>query len=172
MFIAHPLSASRAGSPRLTRSFVAPDMYIFRREYPHHFGEHILQESERFFITHTEIGKWFAGTRERGISVIGFIAMTRHFDFGNDSDASLCSITHNFAELFLCIKSAIGTRISFMTIATVILIPPFLPVTLRAISTLGYQLRIFLNLHSPTAGIGQVQVQPIQFKVSQRIDLL
>ena len=94
-----------------------------------------------------------------------------HFYFGHDSDASLGSVGHQIAQFVLRIIATISAWCIFRTVGGACF-APFQPRLYGAIGNAVSKARIAFNLHAPSLGIGQMQVQTVKFVAGHHVYLL
>ena len=97
--------------------------------------------------------------------------MAWHLDLRNYLYVSLMSILDEFPELFLCIISAICTRLVRLTVMPVTC-PPFLPCLLRTPCRKLGKSRIGIDLHTPSGSVSQVDVHAVHLEHGHGIHLL
>ena len=148
------------GEPALVTvmHFIASDMNIGRRKQGNNLIEHVADKLERFFLTGMECEMLpfsLTAAGDFGIGTADGSSMARHVEFGNDHDVAIGCIGNDLLDLFLGVERSGRFRV--------------VPVT---DSPLGSQLRIALDLDTPTRFVGQVPVEHIQAKRRHDIQIL
>ena len=142
-------------------------------EYVHDFRQHIFEEGIHLLVARTEIGLLvgLVRTGEFGIGREHLFAMGRHFDFGNDGDAALGRIGHEFTQFGLRIVATVGSRCALFEVVAVA-VPPLLPQGVGAPGGKLRQSRVFLDFHAPAGCVGQMKVEAVELKLCQHVHLL
>ena len=157
--------AFRTGRPGDFPGLVASDMDVFRREKLHNFGKHILHKSIYLFVADTKFSRRirFARTAQLRIADEHGVGMRREFDLGNDRNVPLGGVGHDLTDVLFCEISAVSARSSLGKIATVVPVPPCIPIPLRAECPFGGEPRIFVDPDAPTTVIGQMEMEYVEF---------
>ena len=88
--------------------------------------------------------------------------MRREFDLGNDRDVPPGGVGHDLTDVVFGEIPAVSPRSSLGKIATVVPVPPRVPIPLRAERPFGGEPRIFVDPDAPTAVIGQMEMEHVE----------
>ena len=174
-FRLHAGTAFGAAFPDFAVGFVPADVDVFRGKERHDFRQHVLEEGEGLFVADAELAACvrFAAASQLRIGSQHFFGVPRHLDFRDDGDVPEGSVTHDFPDVVLGVITAVCAGCSGFAIGLAAFPePPVFPFLYRSPRAQFRQAGILFDFNAPACGIGQVQVQAVDFIASQSIDLL
>ena len=160
--------------PLALRGLVASDMDILGRENVHHLIKNVFKEIEGLLLAGTKnvgidaplMSDLIRATRAAVLWITGKNSqrMSWHLDFGNHGDMTFSSIVDNLTQLLLGEIATVGQMVIHIGVAP--------KNSTSAIGTHRRQFRVFLDFHSPSLIIREVEVQGIHVVQYQQLDIL
>ena len=168
----HQFLAFSAVFPRIGGHFLHAHVEVFRGEESRHFLDDVVEHRVVLLPAHAEDVVEFAlHAQDIGVVVAhhfgvgdsqGF-GVAGQVDFGDDFDAPVGGVGHDFPDVVLGIETAIallaGVEGRFERFAA------------AAPGTDGRQFRILLDFHAPAVVVGQVPVELVDLVVGQPVEV-
>jgi hypothetical protein len=171
---AHDFLRERAFAPASLRHFVAADVDVTPWKKCGHFGEHVVNECERFLARTEYIHfnapsgphlEWTRRAGERGVGSQRRFRVARHFDLGENGHVSPRRIRDHVANLLLRIEAAMRHAIAHVRIEVL------RDHRLLATAANFGQTRIVVDLDAPTLIVREVPVERVQLVPRQQVDV-
>ena len=169
------VDAPRTFAPGLLTGFVAPDMDVVGREDVHDLAEDVAIEPVCLFVgrAHIALRALVSLTFQSGTGCRHLIAVARHLNLRDDGYALAGRIGHKLPELGLRVIAAVSPRSAFAHVLAVLAaVPPASPVALRAPGCLPGEFGVTPDLNAPSAGVGEMQLENVDFVTGEDVNLL
>ena len=148
-------------------------MDVLRGEDVHHLFQYVLEEVVCSHAAWAEVHLLvrLVRAREFWIGCEHLSRVARHLYFGHDSDATLCCVLHEVAQLVLSIVATVCALFAFILVLASEFAPLLPGLSFAPCSKTG-KARVALYLYAPACSVGEVEVEAVELILCHHVNLL